>query len=180
MNIQTLPDLPARPVAVTIIGWLAVAFGLLTVVSGVMGLLAAGDMPPMAEMALDPNVAFPSWLFKHFWALSAVQIVIAAIGVIAGAAFLKLRPWGRTTLEGLTWFCVVSALGFGGLWVVNAIFMTAKLPADPSLPVPPGLFVMVGLVTTLVMAAPMLVALYFLRSKPVRAAMEPAPDGAAL
>ena len=171
MNSPAARQSAARPAAVTVIGWCAVVLGVLTILSGVMGLFVAGVLPALEEVPVDISIAFPPWLFEHWTDLSIAQIVLAVVVVIAGVGFLQLRPWARTAIEVLTWLSGLATLAFCWFWVQLARSLAAQLPDDPSFPFSAGLFITVGVVVVAVCIVPLVVTIRVLRAPAIRAAM---------
>lgn len=66
------------------------------------------------------------FIFKIFSLLAVVQIGVAALGLISGINFLKLKAWSRSVLEGLTWLLLIFILGFMFFWVFNLVPMGSR------------------------------------------------------
>lgn len=64
----------------------------------------------------DPDIPF---IFKIFPYLAGVQICVAALGLISGIHFLKLKAWSRGVLESLTWLLLIVIIGFMIYWIVD-------------------------------------------------------------
>src|SRR5688572_3198430 len=113
-----------RPTSVSVIGWLFVGFGALTAMGGLFGLAISFVMPfpPPGELAAArDNMPAPfglmTYMFDYFWVMALGQLIVAGLMIAAGAAFLKLRSWGRTVLEAITWAGLAYLLAFGTFWV---------------------------------------------------------------
>lgn len=170
--------------SVTVIGWLFVGFGALALLGGVFGAIVSLSFPfpdePAAKMA-DAPLPFQvmSRLFGYFWLLAAVQIVVAIAMIWSGAAFLRLRPWGRTVIEGITRMALVYNLAFGAFWIwlVAAMWSEAPAGADAATIVFP-VFISFGAVMIAAFSVPMVVILRVLRGRTVRDALGRAHSGA--
>ncbi|NDY43089.1 hypothetical protein G3N55_09575 [Dissulfurirhabdus thermomarina] len=172
----------ARPTSVTVIAWFWIANGVLLVLGALMGLAVRSVVPEMpmgAPVGLPPDVAGVmgemETLFRHVRAISVVQGLLGVLAVVAGAAFLRLRPWSRGVLEGLSWLSLLSTLAFGVFWMRGWSVMTGAAAPGPGMPVDMDTFRWVGLVAggviTLLFAVPFAVVIRYLRGATIRAAV---------
>ena len=173
---------PARPTAITIIAWVFIALGILMLLIAslaiaahmLMKAMAGGNMPLPAENAPAP-FRFMARIFRHFDVLAYFQIALASFIMLAGYYFLKLRNWARAALEVVSWLGAAYIIGFGIFWITAWTGATATMPAAEQVPELPRLFsifgVIMGAVVTISMAAPIGVAVWYLRSKTVRDAV---------
>jgi hypothetical protein len=90
--------------------------------------------------------------------------------------FLKLQPWARAALEGLTWLFLTFIVGFGIFW----ISMWCSMPSRGS---PPGFTIVgvaMGIASLAFYGVPMGIVLKYLRGETVKDAMkgtaEPSPS----
>lgn len=169
-----------RPTTVTVIGWVFVLSGILALTGAVLGLAAWRAVPaPRSALLLPPLADAPlplvwaSSLLDIFEGLVLAQGVTAAIAIVAGLQFLRLRKWTRSVLEGLAWFSLVFILGVGLTWVGTWISVTARMTDTAG--VPPRLFTvmgaMLGVGTAAVWSLPIAVIIMLLRGAAVRQAL---------
>jgi len=169
-----------RPTMVTVIGWVFVSSGVLALTAALMGLAAWWAVPPPRSPRLlqpPPDAPLPilwvSTLLDVFEGLAIAQGAAAAVAVVAGVQFLRLRQWTRPVLETLAWFALVFIVGFGLVWVSTWVSVTARMPDTSG--VPQRIFtimgVMMGLGTAVVWGLPLAVIIMLLRSTAVRQAL---------
>lgn len=170
----------SRPSSVTIIGWLAIVFGILMIFSGTFGLLVFSLTPVRPSDQPVGGVPEPfvlmAKIFDYFGVLAAVQIAVATIMIASGAAFLRLRSWARTALEVLSWLALCFLVSFGGWWLYAATFIGSAASELPELPavVTTAFFsvlMAVGIVNFVVFSVPVVVTLRVLRGRAVREAV---------
>lgn len=165
---------PSRPTAVTIVGWLYVAFGALSVFSGIFGLVISLMLPdfgaPGEMVDGPPPFRIVMSVFDYFGLLAAVQIVAASAAIWGGVAFLRRRAVGRAILEGITWLALIWIVGFGVFWVWVVMSMWSSTPAEPASVIFPA-FIALGVVMVIGMAIVVAVILRVLRGPAVRGAM---------
>jgi len=173
-----------RPTSITVIGWLFIGFGVLAMLGGVFGAIMSFLIPfpdePAAKM-VDAPLPFRlmSRLFDYFALLAGIQIVVATAMIWSGAAFLRLRPWARTVIEGLTWIALVYDLAFGAFWIwAVAAMWSESAPAADETTIFFPLFISFGALMIAAFAVPMIVIIRVIRSRTVRAALAPAQSGA--
>lgn len=169
-----------RPTSVTVIGWIWIVLGILMFLSAGMGLLAfvaqramIADMPSPPEEL--PGMHGVIWrLFQYFHIFAAVQILLAALIIVAGIHFLKLRAWARTCLEVVSWLGLTYVLGFGAFWLFMWVSMSTQIGEIPE-PFPGDAFawvgVMMGIVVITTSAVPLIVVIKFLRGATIRNAV---------
>lgn len=169
-----------RPTTVTVIGWVFILSGVLALTGAIIGLGAWRAVPgPRSALLLQPPADAPlplvwaSSLLDIFEGLVLAQGVTAAIAIVAGVQFLRLRQWTRPVLEGLAWFSLVFILGMGLTWVGTWISVTARMTDAGA--VPQRLFtimgVMLGVGTAVVWSLPIAVIIMLLRGPAVRQAL---------
>ena len=103
-----------RPTGVTILGWVAVVFGAIGLVVGVMAVFAG-----MALMALGAGVAGVGGVVGGasiaggaflVLALAVWMAVLSAVEIAFGVGALQLRPWAWTLGMIWTWVSVASSI----------------------------------------------------------------------
>lgn len=153
--------------------------GVFMAFSGIMGLLAFSAMPSMPRQlphAADMPQGFASMMsmFRYFGWFIVAQLGLAALAVVSGIQFLKLRPWARTALEILSWISLIYVVGFGVFWLAMWSTITGQFPQQDT-PVDMGTFKIVGLImgvfVTLIFAVPLAIMIKYLRGKVVRESM---------
>lgn len=167
-----------RPTAITVIGWLYVGFGLLMALGGAFGLVMSFAMPtPHTDLSTQPDMPAPfklmSHLFDYFWVAAGVQLLVAVLMIVAGAAFLKLKPWSRPVLEGVAWAGLLYDIGFGVFWIWGVSSMGARNPPAGQAPETAFFagFLAFGVVLILAFAVPPIVVIRSLRGATVRQAL---------
>jgi hypothetical protein len=160
-----------RPTSITLIGWLAISLGAMSILSAVGGLAVSLAMPSLGDAPEVPGVYFPTWLFRHYAALCLVQVGVAGLAVVGGIFLLRLKPWARTVVEGISWVGLLALIAFGVLWTRTAASMTAHFPAQEGVSFPSTLFTGMGVMITLILVVPFVVVIRTLRGSAVRAAM---------
>jgi len=171
-----------KPLAVTIIGWLFVGVGALSILGGLMMLWMWQTVlaPLWKEMPTIPP-DLPAWAklaplyFRYFIVVPLAVMAVSVFVLIAAVEFLKLRAWARTALEAVSWLHVAYVIGSGILWLVIWVTLSSQIPsAGEEGMTNRGVFmiygVVMGMVVILFWAVPAGVIIYFLRSKTVRGA----------
>lgn len=166
-----------RPTSVTVIGWLYVVFGIFMLFGGAFGLAISSviDTAEIAKASQEMPPAFRTMtrVFFYFDLLAAVQLVVAIVVIISGAAFLKLRPWSRPVLEIFAWLALAYLIGFGAFWIWSVTSVAQAVPADAQAPTGFfAIFTAVGIVMILAFAVPPAIIIRFLRSTKVRSAFK--------
>jgi hypothetical protein len=168
-----------RPTGITVTAWLWIVGGGFMALGGLMGGLAYSTLremglPPAVLPDMPAGYAVMNAVFQHFGLLLVIQTAVAALAIGSGIAFLKLKAWARTAIEGLSWFTLVYSAGFGVFWVYLWLSMTGRIPQG-EVPVDPALLQIVGAVIGVVITAALVVPLWimirYLRSEEVRAAV---------
>lgn len=103
-----------RPTAVTVIGWGWIIFGSLMLLSGSLLLIMQFTLPQP-----DPSDFPEAVLWPYINMLAAAQVLLAALGIVAGINFLKLVAWARAALEIVNWILLAGLVGFLIFWVLN-------------------------------------------------------------
>lgn|SRR5690606_18506226 len=125
MNVPgSIVDVPApagRSVLVSVLGWLAIASGALTLLAafnqgelyGMIGEAPIGDVEPAMQEGLSRLVSV----------VTALNVALGAFLMYAGYALWKRRNWARRT------FIVLFALGIAAnlIWVVFAMLFGSML-----------------------------------------------------
>jgi lysylphosphatidylglycerol synthetase-like protein (DUF2156 family) len=168
-----------RPTAVSVIAWTWIITGGFAVFSGIMSLLMFAAMPTLqSELSHAPGmsqgVGLMTSMFRYFGWLVAVQLVLAAVAIVAGIQFLRLRSWARAALEILSWVSLIYVVGFGLFWLSTWSTMTGQF-SQQDVQFDTGTLRIVGLavgaVITLAFAIPLGIMIKYLRGKVVREAM---------
>lgn len=166
--------------AVTVLGWLFIGFGAFAVVGGFFGMLMSWVMPfppadLMSEMADAPRpFQLMFGVLRYFGVIAAAQLVVGAVMIWSGVAFLRLRPWARAVLEGIMWLAVLYTVAFGGFWVwmVHGMWRQAPRGAEGASSFFP-VFIAMGVMSFVVSLVPLGAILYVLRGRTVRGAFRP-------
>ena len=141
-----------RNQAITLIGWVYIAFGILAAIGGVIGLLVSllGPMP------------------YFFPLIAAVQLVVGSAMIAAGKSFLRMRAWARTVLEILAWLGILHNVAFAVVWIryLMPMFRTSSR-AEWILPV----MTIIGLSTNIAFCAALVFIISVLRGPAVRSAI---------
>ena len=172
-----------KPKWLAVIAWTWIITGAYMALSGLMSMASSSFVSQIPFMFGVPEQAGPGFglmmnIVRHFALFAAVQVLMGAFVTAAGVAFLKLRPWGRTAVEALSWVSLVgvAASFVFGIFVWSA--MTRQIPQDEaSLSMGNmGQFriaaFLIGLVVTLACAIPFGVMIKYLRGEVVRDAVQ--------
>ena len=165
-----------RPTSVAVIGWLAVGFGSLAVLSGLFGFLASLAMPDFNAVSPKPDDAplpfrLMFGMFDYFRILAAVQAIVGGLTIWAGAEFLRLRAWARAFLEGILWLVLAYTIAFGVFW----IWSIGSMMDGADSPLLPAMMAAMGVVSFLMFAIPAVIVIRVLRGPTVRQAMVSGP-----
>jgi len=113
-----------RPRAVTVIGAVWLIFGVLRVLSGLLG-LAIWRLGGLQEMSARKGFfsELPGgWVlrlgFRHFGASLLLQIAVGIAIAISAYALLRLSPWARPVIEAFCWLGLTFVVCFAGMWVL--------------------------------------------------------------
>ncbi|HEY8180980.1 MAG TPA: hypothetical protein VII32_01985 [Thermoanaerobaculia bacterium] len=138
--------------AITLIGWIYIAFGILAAFGGLVGVLMSLLMP-----------------IPHFVSLiAAVQLIAGSAMIAGGKAFLRLRAWARTLLETLAWLGLLYNLASGALWIWFLMPMFRATSRDAwMLPV----MTAIGLLTNIAFCASLVYIISVLRGSSIRSAI---------
>jgi hypothetical protein len=111
---------------VTIIGWLGIGFGLMTLATGALmawgfdKFLSGPDLDAdITSVATDPRVpALAAWSLTHlsFFVYATVAFGLAVVG--ASIAMLLRRNWGRLGVLATLWLGIAANLAIATLTVV--------------------------------------------------------------
>ena len=111
-------DRESMKMHITILGWLSIADGALTLLTGVLAFMfltgigfASGDLEALPILAL---IGTTTGMFMSALALPSL---------LAGFGLLREKNWGRilaiiVSFFNLLWFPIGTALGIYGLWVL--------------------------------------------------------------
>ena len=164
-----------RPTSVTVIGWVFIGVGILSTLAGGFGLIVSllvPFRPPATELTVDASPTFRvmEFVLRFYSAIAVVQLCVAVLTIVAGAAFLRLKTWARTALEVLTWLGLMYSVCFGVFWLWSlASMLRTAAPGTGN-----GLgYVMFGfgLVTIFGFLIPLIIILRTLRGQTVRNAV---------
>lgn len=169
----------ARPAGVTVIAWLWIATGGFMLVSGLAAIFAAprvgsADGGFVMSLVTAPDSSVLGMFFRHLIPFAVLQSLVGAFAVVAAVELLRLRAWARLAMEALSWVSLVYVLVNG----VLVLYLWDAVVAD----MPPGLVsiepgqlhtmgLIVDVVVTVLLAAPVGVTVKYLRSAPVRRAI---------
>jgi hypothetical protein len=126
------------------------------------------------SLVTAPDSGVLGVFFRHLIPFAALQSLVGAFAIVAGVKFLRLRAWARLAMEALSWVSFVYILVNGVLVVYLWDAVVADMPPELVLIEPGQLHLMgliVGLVVTVLQAAPVGVMVKYLRSAPVRQAI---------
>ena len=174
---------PARPVMLTVLGWIWVALGgLFTLISLFVAtafLLMPGEFAPRFPEGADesdmPSMAMIEWAFGHFEKILVLQILVPVAMLLGGVFLLRRRAWARALLEGISWLGMAYTLLFTGWFIYHWLASTAVGPTDtavdPALPFFRFMGVAAALLSVLFYAGPLGVLIWMLRHRTVRGAL---------
>ncbi len=172
MSELTYPARPAelqRPKAVTVIGWIWLVLGALslfkTIVNSIFWVALQPAIPSLVALAAreNPMTRYLNPLLEHYGLVLTIQALLAAGVGISAYFLLRLRPWARAAIETTCWLGLVYVACFAAFWL---FIMSRARAVRPRGQVPPsaGIFVCVAL------AVGLSVMIGMLRSRQMRAA----------
>lgn len=175
------PSGTVRPTAVTVIGWLYVAFGVLAALAGLFGtamslLIPVDRTPSPSRFDAPAPFGLLSVVFDHIWALTALQLLLGVFMAVAGAAFLKLRSWARPAVEAIAWAGLLYDLAFGAFWLwgVSSMGVRAGEAGGAAGTAFFTVFLAFGAVLILAFTIPPIVIIRAVRDRTVREALRAA------
>jgi hypothetical protein len=161
-----------RPTSLLVIGWLFVAGSVISILSGLQGLvtyrttraefdqmLSQGGGLPADMPYLQYGLVFMDLLIP----LMLLSIAVSGFVLFVAIRFLQCRAWARRTLESLCWMGVVSGVG---IVVVLAAIIWALLSGHPMAMVGGGVVLLIGAL----IVVPQAILLVLLRGKAIRSA----------
>jgi len=167
-----------RPTSVSVIGWLAVIFGGMAVLSAVMILTVSLLVPEMRDATPPESSDMPapfrlmSYVFRYFWVLAVIQLGAATLLISAGVALLKLRAWARTTIEIYACFGLAYNLAFGTFWLWSIASMMKVVPEEAGTAATMSIVMMVfGALMVVGFSIPLIIVIRVLRGATVRTAI---------
>ncbi|HQU15250.1 MAG TPA: hypothetical protein PLO69_03975 [Gammaproteobacteria bacterium] len=171
-----------RPPGVRLIAWMWILTGVMNAYSAVAGWFGAGMVRGLLGQAqLSPHttvaLALPLFMAHHADALGVFQLGSAALAILAGIDFLRLRAWARACLEALSWLSLAYILAGAVYWwlawsAITAGGSVAGVAVDLAPYRTPGL--VLGCVLVLAFAIPMGLVIRTLRGSAVRCAVSAA------
>ena len=162
----------ARPTAIPVIGWGWVAIGLLMAFSGVMGLMGSAFGVSSRAARGGPTTPF-DFVFDHFAAFTAVQIVIGAFITAGAAALLRNKRWGARVIRVAAWCGILFMIAFTTYFLSEVFRFPAPPPeAGVSRSYMITFFFLAVVFTVLFQGAPLVLTLYFLGRENVRSALK--------
>lgn len=134
---------PSRSALVTVLAWLGIAMGALTVCSALSQYLFFEALAETPNAGMDPTMQ--QGLFRGFQGITLINLAIAGFFIYTGYALWRRRNWARVTyialfaigiganVLGVAMATMFSSLfaqfgtGFGPLFVVVALFSLAVI-----------------------------------------------------
>jgi len=122
-----------RPTAITVIGIIGIVLGILGLCCNIVGMVGAGSLPMLAEMAQQSGEQSPELqqmlnnpaLMRYTMVSAVVGLVLSVWMVVASILLLGMKPIGYTLM-----------LANAGIWVawtlVSTIVGVAMVGADPT------------------------------------------------
>jgi len=123
-----------------------------------------GNVPNLTKILFD--------LIRFFRPFMLIQIVLSIFTLLAAVQFMKLVPWGRTSLEILSWLYLTLGMAVLALWIRSAHSSLSHIPSLEDLPDFKGLLQAAGIAIAALIAVawifPMGIILYFLKSQRIK------------
>jgi len=122
-----------RPTAITVIGIIGIVLGILGLCCNIVGMVGAGSLPMLAEMAQQSGEQSPELqqmlnnpaLMRYTMVSAVVGLVLSVWMIVASILLLGMKPIGYTLM-----------LANAGIWVawtpVSTIVGVAMVGADPT------------------------------------------------
>jgi hypothetical protein len=171
MSELTYPDRPTepeRPKAVTVIGWIWLVLGAMslfkTAVNFIMWRALQPAIPSLVALAIqrDPTTRYLNPLLEHYGLVLGMQALLAAAIGVSAYFLLQLRPWARVAIQTVCWLGIVYLACFAVFW----LFIMSSPTARPRGQVPTS----VGILICAALAVGLVVMIGMLRSRRLRAA----------
>jgi hypothetical protein len=116
-DTESRPMHNKRPRAVSFIGWLVAILGAWNLLNGFSRVIlhVLSPITPTQFVPADMMDRFPLYAFmaENDLHVAFLQGGFAAIALIAGGQFLKLKLWAKYCIEVICWISVVCILVFG-------------------------------------------------------------------
>lgn len=177
-----------RPAGIGLIAWSWILTGAVMILGALPfpGLGGGGEMglPPSTRMMLGPHMIqwvqdfmhgvlsrLPPWVGFLNGGSAVVTLCLGTAAVVAGAALLKLRPWGRYGCMALSWIGIAYGLVLGAAWHALSIALRAELQArqlDANLNALGTEMLVMGVVLVIAIVAPLIWMVLYLHSSRIR------------
>ena len=125
----------------------------------------------LLPQALDPDMSalgselpFMRWLRAHWTAYALAQGVLGIAHVAVGVGFVKLREWGRVSLESMCWLFLAGTFVSTWLWGVGPSAVGGDSPEPLSI-----LWTLAGWLFVVAQVGALAALLFYLRRKATRA-----------
>jgi hypothetical protein len=170
VTIAPQPATPQRPALVTAIGWIFAGFGGMGIFAGLMAEAMSWSgafSPEKMHFGSQPG----PWqiferVFRYYWLIGIVEVVLGIVLIVVGLAFIKLRPWARPVAELIAWLAIAYNLAFGGWWVWAVASLKMEGGASFLGPMMAGM----GIAGMLIGSLPIVLLIVGLRGRTVRGA----------
>ncbi len=155
------------PRSVKAIGWSCVAFGAFLLWAAGLSLLVWLLLPQAldpAVSALGSELPLMRWIRAHWTAYALAQGVLGIAHVAVGVGFVKLREWGRVSLESICWLFLAGTFVSTWMWGVGPSLAGGDSREPPSI-----LWTVAGWLFVVAQVVGLALLLSFLRRKATRA-----------
>jgi hypothetical protein len=179
MSELTYPARPAelqRPKAVTVIGWIWLVLGALslfkTIVNSIFWVALQPAIPSLVALAAreNPMTRYLNPLLEHYGLVLTIQALVAAGVGISAYFLLRMRPWARVAIQAVCWLGLVYIACFAVFWL---FVMTRTAAVRPRGQIPPS----AGILVCAALAVGLAVMVGMLRSRRLRKAfISPPPS----
>lgn len=171
-----------RPSSVTMIGWLFIIVATCMLISGGMSFmvfismkLIGVDISQQMPKEMQGPFGFMEIIVKHFSLMLFLEIMFSLFVMISAIQFLRLKAWGRTALEAISWLGLVYLVSLGIIFVFSWIRVVSSVVVVKTAFGPPLIFAMFLLIASIANIAIWGVLLIFiiklLRGKTIKEAV---------
>ena len=131
---------PARPRAVTILGWIWLVVAALQLLEGVIGLVVwkvgglEEGLPLIGLQLKDGGVqlAYSQSAFRYALPVLLARVFLAGLAVWASFEFLRLKRWARRAMQAVSTLGILAAIGIGLYVYRSTVGLMGLEGVDPS------------------------------------------------
>jgi hypothetical protein len=137
--MEAAVHVPARPRAVTVLGWIWLVVAALQFLEGLLGIVVwkvggLDDLPTLRIRTenLPVEIAHVGPALRYALPSLLARIVIAGLAVWAAFELLRMKPWARRTMLALSVFGILVGIGLGYFVYVSTADLASLEGVDPA------------------------------------------------